>query len=480
MELPQEDKKKQYDFVSSLASKALDVDSRTPAGKAVEEAQQQLKAAKQAGDVRYANETNRAVKIANNVQKSLSPEEQSAAAAGLDGAKKLIEEYRSLKGFTYRDLLEAGGYNKEVQPQSMGNAELMTRLSMAILPALAGYAVGKMGGMSNPYIPATGAAEAGVKGLQYLDQLDKEKRDRAAKQKEMQAKAAMAEATDERKMMREALLMPQKERLRAQELAAQFKLTVGKEAADTALKGRVATDEEKQAELALREAKRMEFDAAEKAKDRSLNEQQRALDRAAKLKAAGMKKKDNLSVSAEAYVRKVSPILATRSKTISAIDAVIEQLDNPNISDEQKVLAGNSLLKPMNDPDNPDALQQAEAARLDPYLKFQMFNVLPGSPGKAFGRDLGQFKKQLELTRERLQQGYGTLRSEVESVEQTGALPHQAPRPPSKDNAPPPAAGFIKPTADLLGKLSADEKRKYIQGDMKTQQELLKKAAKGK
>lgn len=297
MELPHEDKKKQYDFVSSLASKALDVDSRSPAGKLVEDAERKLKEAKQAGDARYANETNRAVEIANNVQQSLSPDEKEAAAAGLDGAKKLIKEYRSLKGFTYRDLLDAGGYNKEVEPKSMGNAELMTRLSMAILPALAGYAVGKMGGMSNPYIPAAGAAEAGVKGLQYLDQLDKEKRDRAAKQKEMQAKAAMSEAGDERKMMREALLMPQKERLRAQELAAQFKLTVGKEAADAALKGRVATDEEKQAEYALREAKRMEFDADQKAKDRELNKEQRELDRkqreldrAAKLKAAGMKK----------------------------------------------------------------------------------------------------------------------------------------------------------------------------------------------
>lgn len=69
-------------------------------------------------------------------------------------------------------------------------------------------------------------------------------------------------------------------------------------------------------------------------------------------------------------------------------------LSNPKVSNDQKVVYGQSLIKTANDPAHPDALSNEERAILSPYLTFQVANFT--GPGAHVGRDLPGFIEQVK------------------------------------------------------------------------------------
>jgi hypothetical protein len=104
-------------------------------------------------------------------------------------------------------------------------------------------------------------------------------------------------------------------------------------------------------------------------------------------------------------------LYSKRQGAVDKLGAAMTQLEDPKISDDQKVVIGQGVLKLLNDPEASDAIGKDEAERIGAYL--QQFSL--SRPGSTFGRDLPRFsaqvKNKLELvkniqnqSKERLQQ----------------------------------------------------------------------------
>lgn len=78
----------------------------------------------------------------------------------------------------------------------------------------------------------------------------------------------------------------------------------------------------------------------------------------------------------------------------NAMDSALVQLNNPNLSEEEKIKAGQGLLKLLNSAEGSDAVGAEEAKRIGSYLEHKMFNVF--EPGSMFGRDLDLFTDQVQ------------------------------------------------------------------------------------
>lgn len=79
----------------------------------------------------------------------------------------------------------------------------------------------------------------------------------------------------------------------------------------------------------------------------------------------------------------------------TAMDKALDQLSDPNKSDEEKVKAGQGLLKLLNSAEGSDAVGAEEAKRIGDYLEFAMGNFTgPGS--MRVGRDLPGFVNQVK------------------------------------------------------------------------------------
>lgn len=478
LQFQDEDEKQTFDFVNALAKKALDVPGeRKPAGKAFEQAKSELKTAQESAQKKSEEDRLAAIRNANKLYGDATDKEKEAAAAGVEGAKKLIQEYRSLKGFTYGDILKAGGFDDELPKQEMSNSELLTRLSMAILPGLAGFALGKATGSANPYIMAAGGADAGVKSLEFLNELDREKRKVAEQRRLLKAKAQMQEADDERQMMREALLMPQRERLRAQELASQMQLMAAKESLGRAFEAQKALSPREQAalkqmELAA-ELEKAQIQKAGKGAPRA-SVAQDAIDRNyaqqyVEYNALGgysstqkgiqeleeaiseLKKyeKDTFGVTGK-WTAITPDLLSSKREEIRAkIEAAVQNTLKPILGSQFAMREGEQVLRRAFDP------KQEESVNIDRATK-----------------ELQRLKERAEAAEatKNYYEKYGTLRGYVAP---SGAQPKQEAPSETKREA---VSTFIPPTADLLKKLSPEEKRQYVQGDLNTQQKLLKKA----
>lgn len=77
----------------------------------------------------------------------------------------------------------------------------------------------------------------------------------------------------------------------------------------------------------------------------------------------------------------------------NGMDAALSQLENPNLSEQDKIKVGQGLLKLLNSAEGSDAVGAEEAKRIGSYLEHKMFNVF--EPGSMFGRDLDLFTDQV-------------------------------------------------------------------------------------
>lgn len=230
-----------------------------------------------------------------------------------------------------------------VAPQPSQN-EMIAQAIIGLAPILAGAALGGSRG------GAIGA-EAGLTGLSKLEAAKKEERERADK-----------------------LRAQEKERLTTS-------LLLSKELR--------AESAEKRAEK--REARQMGID-------------QRKLDlEEQKIRSelgTGKKQLEQLSPENKIMVENLSKDSATKTAIANEISQTVSLFDDPNISTDQKIKAGQSLLKVLNSTQGSDAVGTEEAKRLGSFLEFQIFNLT--GPGRMFGRDLEGFRNQAATVVNRL------------------------------------------------------------------------------
>lgn len=80
-------------------------------------------------------------------------------------------------------------------------------------------------------------------------------------------------------------------------------------------------------------------------------------------------------------------------KVKGAMDEALTILNDPSVSEDQKIKTGQSLFKLLNSAEGSDAVGAEEASRLGSYLEYNLGNFT--QPGAFVGRDLGGFTDQV-------------------------------------------------------------------------------------
>lgn len=181
------------------------------------------------------------------------------------------------------------------------------------------------------------------------------------------------------------------------------------------------------------------------------------------LTSGGKDQKGLLAPGAKEQITKLSGDSATKLSIANSIDATIQNLDNPDLSPDQKLMQARQLIKTLNSTQGQDAVGAEEAKRLAGFLEFRMFNVT--EPGKMFGRDVDEFTNQAKITANSLRSAVEAnkgLISDISSGKQTDFKKYEIGKKPEK--------GLIgkekeKSTANQkpdFSKMSDDELKKYI------------------
>lgn len=105
--------------------------------------------------------------------------------------------------------------------------------------------------------------------------------------------------------------------------------------------------------------------------------------------------------------------VTSREAIVNDISAGLEQLKDPKISEDEKVILGREMLKTLNSAQGKDAIGAEEAKRLGGLLESQ---VRLFSPGKLFGRDLPLFTSQVENNLSRLKKSTTTGQSQIDQL----------------------------------------------------------------
>jgi hypothetical protein len=233
---------------------------------------------------------------------------------------------------------------KEEEPAQPSQNDMLAQAIIGLAPILAGAALGGARG------GAVGA-QAGLTGLEAIEKGRKEK----------EAKA---------------------EKLKASE----------KERLTTA----IALSKEARAEESASRAEKRQ------AEELGLSKQRLDLEQKKFMAEMGSSKKqlDRLPTENRVMVEKLSEDSAKKTAIATEISQTIALFDDPKVSDDQKIKAGQGLLKVLNSTQGSDAVGAEEAKRLGSLLEFQIGNIF--QPGPFLGRDLGMFRDQAASTVNRL------------------------------------------------------------------------------
>lgn len=132
----------------------------------------------------------------------------------------------------------------------------------------------------------------------------------------------------------------------------------------------------------------------------------------------------------QTVVKNLSTKNATKQAITAQIEASLKILDDPTVSEDQKIIQGRTLLKTLNSAEGADAIGAEEAKRLGGLLEFQMFNFT--NPGPMFGRaPIGDFTEQVKLQRNSLKDAIKTNQTEIDARLGTSAPKAIVKTPPS-------------------------------------------------
>jgi hypothetical protein len=105
---------------------------------------------------------------------------------------------------------------------------------------------------------------------------------------------------------------------------------------------------------------------------------------------------------------------AKKTSIKNQIDSALTILDDPEVSETQKIVIGQQLLKTLNSSEGADAVGAEESKRLGSLLENKVFNFR--QPGSVFGRDLGEFVNQVKLTSGALGQAVDRNKAEIDRL----------------------------------------------------------------
>ena len=216
-------------------------------------------------------------------------------------------------------------------------------------------------------------AEAGLSGLRTLE---------ASREKQ--------EAKREKQKEREQELQKEREKL--------------------AIQAKTELNKDLRAQEAERRKEAIEFSKLGIEKEKLNLERQKAL------KEGGSSKKalEQLPIENKVLVEKLSDDSAKKQAIANEIEKTITIFDDPKISEDQKIVAGQSLLKVLNSTQGADAVGVEEAQRLGGLLEYKIFN--PTGPGSFFGRDIPEFRNQTALTVNRLRDAVDSNRQMIQQA----------------------------------------------------------------
>lgn len=119
-----------------------------------------------------------------------------------------------------------------------------------------------------------------------------------------------------------------------------------------------------------------------------------------------------LPVDSQKQIGELSTKNANQKVIKNLMDQTMKTLNDPKVSEEQKITAGLSALKVINSPLGADAVGAEEAERMGAYL--QQFSFT--RPGSTFGRDLPRFTEQFKGATDRLAGSIKANQDEVDNL----------------------------------------------------------------
>jgi hypothetical protein len=123
---------------------------------------------------------------------------------------------------------------------------------------------------------------------------------------------------------------------------------------------------------------------------------------------------DLLPPEKQEQIKDLAKSSGSKTSIKNEIDSALEILRSAQISEDQKVVTGQNLLKLLNSTQGQDAVGSEEVKRLASFLTFKKFNVT--EPGSMFGRDLPDFIDQVALTSARLNQSIGKNGADIDRL----------------------------------------------------------------
>ncbi len=123
---------------------------------------------------------------------------------------------------------------------------------------------------------------------------------------------------------------------------------------------------------------------------------------------------DLLPVPNQEVIKDLSKSNATKIDIKNEIDTALEVLKSPQVSEEQKIAAGENLFKTLNSTQGKDAVGAEEAKRLGSFLQYKMANLT--APGSFWGRDLDEFTDQVAIQSARLGQAVVKNESKIQNL----------------------------------------------------------------
>lgn len=134
-----------------------------------------------------------------------------------------------------------------------------------------------------------------------------------------------------------------------------------------------------------------------------------------------------LPIEVQEGVKSLAQDNANKISIKTQIDSAMSQLKDPEISQEQKLTIGNSLIKTLNSTQGKDAVGAEESKRLAPFLSPQGLKALIG-PGNVFTSDIDKFIQQVGNTSDQLGMAIRGNTTQLESLRsgqgyQTRGLP---------------------------------------------------------
>lgn len=186
-------------------------------------------------------------------------------------------------------------------------------------------------------------------------------------------------------------------------------------------------DGEKQLELKMKE-KAAEMDARKYANEQAFKEKEFALKKqdsdynrglknrelAVKEKEASLKAKsgESLPIDSKKQIEALSTKNANKLSIQNQLNAFVESFDR--LPDDQKIVQSRQLLKTLNSPEGADAIGSEEAKRLGNLIEFKYFNFT--EPGSFMGRDLEEFKSQVQNTARMIGQGVRSNQKQIDKL----------------------------------------------------------------